>query len=386
MASCSSIFPNGTGAQVFLLAGMMKHHRVTPDATTYMVLLNTCYSAREIHAAEAVWEDIDATGTVLDQAMYDGLLSNPHLNPGQSQRNVPLLLLYFWKVVRLSGPPDVAMMNSIIKIICSFSHPRLACDIVDCHRQWYEGTKRAWDIIMSFKATPDEGLCLQVANVAARAGDSAFVSAVLEALSQKGIRWEEWHFAPLVEAFARSSNIQEAFSVIAIIRRTQSCWNRHGIALMLSNSRNSRLTLSSFTFLLSGALAQRDLQRAIALFQNFESYGHKPDLHTFNLLLKACVEMDQIDLGKGLAQAMDQAGILPSDESYEHLIALSLAQQSTFDRAFNYLREMDDKNVFVSNRLYELLVDRLIDAGDRRWKVAHQTLLERGLSPVSISA
>jgi hypothetical protein len=106
---------------------------------------------------------MESKNLVPDQVMQDALLSNPHLTPRDTriiaerlgkwasnagavqlavqvkhllgaERNVPLTVAAFWKLVQLRGLPPLQVVEDMVYVLCSFSYPRLASDIVD----WYE--------------------------------------------------------------------------------------------------------------------------------------------------------------------------------------------------------------------------------------------------------
>lgn len=234
-------------------------------------------------------------------------------------------------------------------------------------------------------------------NTAGRHGDPALASSVLEVVAGKNLVWEEWHFAPVVEAFARAGRIKEAMSTFAIMRSSGVNPSvETGAPILEAIHKQPTLLDPYWSFvdnlkleeqpidivvlhiLLAGALSVDDFQRAMGLFQSFQSYGHKPNVDTYNILLGACVRTNQWELGTGLVEVMQKdRTVKANQETWEHTVLINIQHPDSYEGCFNTMRKMDDQDISISNHIYLSLMERLLDVGDARWEVAFEALQER---------
>src|SRR5690242_3488801 len=81
------------------------------------------------------------------------------------------------------------------------------------------GTLHCWQHFQSIsKVVIPEGLCLHILSTAAKHGDPALATSVFNALSKMEVQFGAQHFLPLIEAYTRCGDIQQAFIVIGIMR------------------------------------------------------------------------------------------------------------------------------------------------------------------------
>lgn len=326
-------------------------------------------------------------------------------------------------------PPvlEVDTAQEVIKLTAHMGHPRLALDLAErfelnSYRRfdldvWMTllissaeyvygpGVERAWSkVVIDFGSTPDEGTCVSILTSVERFGNHALGLSVLRTLKAMGVVWKEHHLSPIVGAFAKSGDLREAFETVGMIRSGSVI---HGAGLTLLNSRTLNPILQSLVdggvggidrvwpvldkmhaegknidvtignVIILACVALNDLQRAMSAYQSFDQYGIKPDVDTFNALLSVCVARSQLALGKKIVAEMKQLEINPDRVTYERLVLLSLTQ-SIYEDAFDYLEEMKRRKLLPPVSVYEAIVRKCFSLGDSRWRMAINELKEAG--------
>lgn len=263
-----------------------------------------------------------------------------------------------------------------------------------------DGAVYCWKMVVhDFKITPDEGLCVAVLNTAARHGIPDLASDVIRVLQSMDVTWQEHHFAPLVEAFARSGQIKEAIITLDIMRSNniepltetalpifdaikddiatvESTWN---LVDELHNE-GKKVDISALKAIIKASLTLGDLQRAIGAYKAFPDFNVVADLATFNLLLQGCVAAAHRELGNLLLSDMKELKLKPDQNTYEEFIALCLTQDD-YEDAFFYLEELKATGNIPPNIVYEGIVGKCLSRGDGRYQIALDEMKELGYSP-----
>lgn len=89
----------------------------------------------------------------------------------------------------------------------------------------------------------------------------------------------------------------------------------------------------------------------------------RPDINTFNLLLKLAAKEARKDFAVNLVGEMKEMRIEPDAETYEHLFYVSLAQDN-YEDAFIYLEELKATWRYVRPSLYKALATKCYLVGD----------------------
>lgn len=216
-----------------------------------------------------------------------------------------------------------------------------------------------------------------------------------------GASWQEYHFAPLIEAFSRAGKLKEAIMTLEIMRAngiepvaetTRSIFttinrdtdvldNTWAIIEALHQEKKT-IDVAALKVIIEAAVSLGDLQRAIGTYKSFSEYGVQPDLATYNHLLEGCISARHRQLGDLLLTDMKEAKIKPNHETYQNLIKLCLTQP-TYEDAFFYLEEMKAAGHVPPRHVYEALVQTCFSSGDPRYTIALEEMKECGyeLSP-----
>jgi hypothetical protein len=260
-----------------------------------------------------------------------------------------------------------------------------------------EGVIHCWNMLIEdFGITPDDGLCIQVLNTAARAGLPDLASSVLQALKTAAIPWAEEHLAPLLEAFCNGSRLKDAFLALEIAsssgveprwgtlrplvaQATVDIDSLYGAKECLEeiSQEQGNLDVSAVNVVIEASLHFNDLQHAISTYKACTSYRTSPNLQTFRLLLAGALQADHGSLGNALFSDLKETGLSPTSDILEIMIQLHL-KQATYEDAFFFLEECKATGAKPSIKVYEQIVDRCVRAGDSRYLVALEEMEDQG--------
>ncbi|OCH84665.1 hypothetical protein OBBRIDRAFT_764006 [Obba rivulosa] len=428
----------------------MRNETIRPTRTTYNLILEACASEGMLLQARATLEDMMAGGLAPDNdsfyhvlqaarymsssVMWEVLeLMAKHEVPWDqrtyefvilryAEDSVELALRYLAEMGEKQLSPTLKTMEGVINAACKLHLPRLALDLAEAFEEssvrrldtqvwvdlliacatdlWKEGVLRTWrKVVKELNITPDEGCCLLVLTTAARHGLSSLGLDVLQILKSMHVVWEEYHIAPILEAFCRDGNVQHAFEMLSLMRAndilpttetTQPLFellcsipgaiDEAWTILDELNKQGKIVDVAALNVIIQTAIAVGDLQMALGVYKAAGDLRVRPNLETFNLLLAGCIASEQRQLGDRLLTEMKEMHIKPDPRTYERLIMLCLTQV-TYEDAFFYLEEMKSTGIMPPLSVYEAIVLRCIRTGDPRSQLAFEEMRECGYIP-----
>lgn len=219
---------------------------------------------------------------------------------------------------------------------------------------------------------------------------------MIETLKALNIVWREHHIAPVIEAMCHHGEIKEAFMMLDYMRRNDIEFTKETalpiVALVKKDvdavddawgklevirEEGHNVDVVAFNVVVEGAVALKDLQRAVGTYKGAAQLGVTPNIDTYNILLRACVDARHRPLGDRLLSDMKEAGIKPDRTTYERMVRLCLTQ-SMYEDAFFYLEEMKSLGMVPPLIVYESIIRKLVTVGDTRYNIALEELKECG--------
>ncbi|KZT10732.1 uncharacterized protein LAESUDRAFT_644337 [Laetiporus sulphureus 93-53] len=428
----------------------MKDEGVQPDATTYEYILEACASEGRPAEARAAFDDMLAMGIQPTRTMFHHLLYVLRREDAGEMWSVLETMRQFlvapnettYEIIILRYTQDdhieLALQNlaemgarglsptlktatTLIESAGRLGYPRLALELAEAFEAtsvrrldgdvWLEcllssaealyedGVLRTWQkVVHELHITPDEGCCLQVLHAAGRNGLAALGLDVLQVLGKIGVAWEEYHFAPVIEALCKGKekNLKDALAMLDLIRShdiTPGAETAFPIFEMISKDADSvdeawgiletlheegkNIDITAINVVVQASVAIGDLQRAVGTYKTAGKLGVKPNIDTYNLLLAGCIAAQHRPLGDRLLTEMKEAKIKPDIRTYERLIVLCLTQ-TVYEDAFFYLEEMKTEGHLPPLAVYEAIIRKCVALGDPRYKLAVEELLECG--------
>ncbi|KAK4039051.1 hypothetical protein C8A01DRAFT_16949 [Parachaetomium inaequale] len=247
----------------------------------------------------------------------------------------------------------------------------------ECSRSLhYEGTKLAWDKMVSPGAiNPADGIALNVLSTAARHGDAALATAVIELLSNRDAKLGYQHYEPLLDAYVRDGRLAAAFRVLCIMSdagvhpdraSTRSIFAALKEAPELADEAVKtlgdlqRVPVAAINVLLEGVAAATggDMARTLDVYRQVRDLCQSgPNEHTFVLLLEGC---DAAEPAVFLVSEMDRYSVRPTPAILDHLIRC-FARDGNLDVALLYVDEMGrlaQSGAWMSERTLRAVVRR----------------------------
>ncbi|KAA1471768.1 hypothetical protein DENSPDRAFT_837838 [Dentipellis sp. KUC8613] len=434
--------------QMLKVLSDMKRLGVKPDLRTYNTLLSVLAESAMHYETLAVVEDMKAMGIrpdvqthnhIINAARFhDVAVTYDHMQALEKEdlyansttyalvirkccldAKLEMVLRLLVEMEEKGLSPKLETAQAIISLAAKLGQPRLAIDLaenfeassvrrleghvwVDCLTSstallFEDGVSRMWQkVVHDLKISPDEGVCLEALNTAARHGLPELAMDVLQTLQSIGARLQEHHFASIIEAYARTGGIKEAFSILALMRSQNiipGSGAAHPIFLAIQDApaavdaawdvleemhKNAEpVDIAAINAIVQASVAQGDLQRAVGTYQACAQFGVAPDVDTYNALLSGCIAARHRELGDRLLTEMREAGVRPDLHTYERLVVLCLTSP-TYEDAFFYLEEMKAEHYVPPYGVYEAIVRRCVSEGDARYKLALEEMREIG--------
>jgi len=432
------------------IAAKMKADSIRPDYSTYSALIQAAAREARWLDAWAIFDDMLLVGIKPTVAIFNHLLhaqrqrssqyawpviekmNEMNIAPNSTTfsyiidrftyvGNLEVALQYLYSMKARQLVPELQAVQTVITLAAHIGYARLAIDLatwfeeisirrldqaiwISCLRSsadslYADGVLHCWKIaVQDLNVTPDEGLCVSVLHTAARHGIPDLATDVLRVLKLIGVPWEEYHFAPLIEAFCRADQVKEALLTLDIMRTNEiepmgetayplldilkkdtdavdSVW----AVIDELHKEGRRIDISGLNVLIQASVALGDLQRAVGAYKSFSEYGLIPDLATFNILLQGCVAAGHRDLGSLLLADMREAKIKPDQETYQQFISLCLTQDN-YEDAFFYLEEMKSTGHVPPSSVYVSIIKKCLFASDTRYTIAAEEMRETGYS------
>lgn len=238
---------------------------------------------------------------------------------------------------------------------------------------------------------------MKIMDAGARLGNPDLVTKSIAALADIDITPGEEHLTALTEAFVNASRVPDAIRTISNIRQS-------GLPVTLDTARSIVNVLTTpnlidqafyaaedlhkagkpvdivvLDALIAASVCLGDLQRARANQLAIKDFGLTPTIDSFNLILDACLIHKFHDLGEIIMKEMGEVeGLKPNRATYERIILLSVAAETSYEDAFFYLEAMKTAGMMPTRATYDSLLRRCLEAQDSRWKMVSEEMQELG--------
>ena len=214
---------------------------------------------------------------------------------------------------------------------------------------------------------PSSGICLNTMILAAREADTNLAQDVFDLLARRDTTFESQHYEILIEAYVNAGVPENGFYILAAMQQagvvpTDGTTRR--LAAYLSSpkasgsiiqdifallqsirGKGSPVPVAAVNVLIETASNKRDLDLAVDLYKSIPdvcttttttSGGGKgkgkgtgrPNLATYNLMLRLCHRSGRKDLAMRLAGEMVQGGVVPDALTYDRMMLVCLQVSS----------------------------------------------------------
>ncbi|KAG0173851.1 hypothetical protein DFQ28_002558 [Apophysomyces sp. BC1034] len=350
----------------------MEKNKIEPSASTYHQILRCLCNNEQLEQAMDTLELMQEKGVSPNLASY-GTLIGCCLKMSDSTTAYQLLKQAENANMAIETQPNIYM--DVMRSVALSDE--------------YDATRYCWDaIVEKYNIRPDEGACLEVLRVAAKAGDTKLVTEVIRKLSTSGYPYKEHYFTPLMEAFLSKDDLKSAFNVLDImrvsgitlgmrstlpiqekLRKNIDAIDKAYYLLEELKQEGKAVDVTAFNVVVKACAQAGDIERTVATYREAANLGVTPDVDTYNAVLEVCVETRMQGMGEVVIQEMKKADVPPNVETYGKMIALACTQKN-YENAFTYLEEMKSYGVIPPETTYAVLLRKLAAEGDPRFHIA----------------
>lgn len=211
---------------------------------------------------------------------------------------------------------------------------------------------------------PSSGQCLNCLRTAARSGDVELATDVFQALAKRNSAFEVEHYELLLDTYVKATDVYNALKLLCVMAELRmqpdQASTRKLFRHLASQSERSEDSFSMLQELRGShaippvalnaiieARAVYNLDQAMEYYKEFRNLcGVGPNLETFNMLLRQCVQMKDKASAMFLASEMVALEVEPNALTYDRLV-LVCTWTGEIDDAFGYLFETQQQGLKV---------------------------------------
>ncbi|KAI8372512.1 hypothetical protein EDC96DRAFT_542042 [Choanephora cucurbitarum] len=265
------------------------------------------------------------------------------------------------------------------------------CDDIDVVRT-------IWD--KAEGSRPDEGLLLYVLNLASKHGDTKLATNAMKVIGEQGFVYKECHFAPLVETFAATGEVSNAFQLFTAMRKVGVTPTRQSamplvrrlgqdknavlrakqVLLEQHTAQQGKIDVVALNLVIHALAYNKENEEALELYEQSKSMDVIPNSETLDAVLDACIHTKNTELGTKVYKEFLEDGIRPTANSLSKMVALMCTQEEDFEGAFMYLEEMKKLELVPLQGCYYKLVKLLSRTHDPRLEMALDDMKAYGYS------
>ncbi|OZJ05754.1 hypothetical protein BZG36_01327 [Bifiguratus adelaidae] len=245
----------------------------------------------------------------------------------------------------------------------------------------HEATQSCWkQTVTVYQIEPDEGTCMKVLHVAGQNGDVELANAVIDYYVTNGFDVGEPHFAPLLQAYAKSGQIKSAFELLAFMREKGVPPLKETAVPIYHQIRNDPsaidgafrileelhrdgkdVDVTALNIIIHACAKAGDVQKAMEVYHGARDIGVIPNRDTYNSVLDACIAAKQPYEAKVIIDDMHSAGVSPDVVTYGKMVVVECTR-SDYENAFNYLSEMKRRRMANASMMSKDSVEAQIGA------------------------
>lgn len=241
----------------------------------------------------------------------------------------------------------------------------------------------------------EEGLLVEVLNVAGQWGRPGLVKRAFEALSARGIRAEARHVGPVVQALALAGHQRSLLGMIPRLRSSSFKLDldmlEHLVASMDSaekinaalqylrdiHTSQGEVDPLAFHAVLKAAADSGDYHRMRAVQGFAKEIGVHFTVGMYNTLLSACERLRHQELGDIVLAELTASKLAFDATTYQIMINLCLQPQE-YENAFYFLERMKADHFKPTYETYRAILRKCFEHGDQRWTIVLEELESMG--------
>lgn len=252
-----------------------------------------------------------------------------------------------------------------------------------------------------FKRVHDEGTYLRVMTIGAKKGRYDVAEAMWNATERAGIAFRSPMYHAMLNAYAKSARIEEAFRTIHAMERDNIPIHYPSLRslidilssstpedidrayFLLSDMANAgeKVSLVSLNIIVESCSSIRDLDRAFATITEYSKFGLTPNLQSYNALLQGCVRVRQMSTCFKIFSDIRDNGFVPDALTYRLMIVCCI-RSLNIERALDVFDEMIESKVRPDNTTFVVMLRQARRMGEPRLiDKLGKTMLALGIDP-----
>ncbi|KAK3943865.1 hypothetical protein QBC46DRAFT_376470 [Diplogelasinospora grovesii] len=265
----------------------------------------------------------------------------------------------------------------------------------ECSRNLhYEGTKYVWQrMVEPGILNPSDGITLNVLNTASRSGDAELATKAIQHLSSRRAKLGLHHYEALVDCYAQSGDLDNAFQVLCILtsaglqadqastrsifgllKKAPAGMTDAAVQLLFDlRKKGEKIPIAALNVVLEALVEHGRLPNAVDLYTHVRQLVPAgPNFATFQLLL---ARSENAEMANFLCAEMKSFSVRPNMVMYDAIVR-SFARDGDLEIAFSYLSEMSNgkgkgkETGWLSQRTVLVLVERCFkDEDPRAWNI-----------------
>ncbi len=259
-----------------------------------------------------------------------------------------------------------------------------------------EGVQNAYKRLREMRISLDEGLSIAILHYAFRKTDPRLARSVTAHLQTLVPTLQEHHILPLMLIQLNSCDFLGFWATWHLMTshgiglpadvelRLSGLFFSHPDALhkaiqispQLSDVQDRTKTVWT-NCILRALVAQRQVNKALQFFGMYPWASRSADIQTYNILLEGCCHVRDAENSRVLFDQLHEADLLPTQETYEHMVA-AFSRAGDFDRAFHWLLVLQDSGYTPSCLLCQELLWKCTMANDGRAREIRDIMLNHG--------
>lgn len=326
----------------------MKAEGVTPNIVTYGAMMNGCSKVRDMGRVLALWDEMIGARLTPNVRVFNIVLGACAIHA-----DVPRAMNLFERMKRhFNLEPDLFTYNTLLNVCAKARDLATAVAIVDeLTDAGLKGNAVTFSILLDCYAqttTPDNG-----------EGRLRDCLRLVEIMKRDGLSPDTWVYNNLIKVCQRAGLMKKALEIAQDMRNEQINFEISTYTSLIDGlSKASDFTKDEIEHLSNGWLDEMEERRIV------------PNVTTYTALLNLCIALGDLERAKTYFDGMKRDRIKPNNISYGALVKCyeKLGDPSKkpeyLDSCFEPFKEMERKNIRPDRAVYTSLLNACANAGD----------------------
>lgn len=385
---------------------------------TFQAMIARCLKSNDLQSAVSIFRDLQKGGLSPNQVTYCSLISALGKTKRHGSRSAHLAY-ELWKELVVSvtlETLDMAALRTGMKASAAVYRMDEAEGIIDfVNKNLGNADVRMYNILLKGYASkgnmkkmlevkerilqanlkPSSVTYNTMIHACIRSGNLRMAKSLMQEAETSGAGLDAWSYTTLLKGYVEQNDMKNAMLVFddmqiagkkptyitysimidGYVRSGQLVTARSMLDRMVESGE--RPTAVTFNTLLRGYSSDKRpgaLRQALLLLDDMTSYHVVPEIDTFNTLMSAAVDADDLRLAVDIFKRVEKASLRPDGVTYTILLQAYARLGRVLDAVATFEKLSLDTNAVMDIAAYNAMVDAFARGGDM---VAAEKMLER---------